>query len=312
IPGYVSQPDEATFRRVTKDVGCAIIGQTSDLAPADKRFYGIRDVTATVESVPLITASILSKKLAAGLGGLVLDVKCGNGAFMDDLDKARELATSLVQVANGAGLPATALLTDMNAPLANAAGNAVEVAHAIDFLTGRETDARLWDVTVALGAEMLVAGGLEPSLEYAQDAIAQAFLSGRAAEIFARMVVALGGPSDLMEKPERHLPHAPVIRAVHPDVAGHVTGIATRAVGYAVVALGGGRVRAEDDVDPRVGFTQLAQIGDAVGPDDALGMVHAADEDAADRAEAALRAAYSLGEARDVSVGDTIIERISG
>ncbi len=160
IPGYTSQPDEALFRKVTKEVGCAIIGQTGDLAPADKRFYGIRDVTATVESVPLITASILSKKLAAGLGGLVLDVKCGNGAFMSDLAKARELATSLVQVANGAGLPTTALLTDMNAPLATAAGNAVEVANAIDFLTGRHIDNRLWDVTVALGAEMLVSGGL--------------------------------------------------------------------------------------------------------------------------------------------------------
>ena len=165
IPGYSSQPDNALFRKVTKGVGCAIIGQTGNLAPADKRFYGIRDVTATVESVPLITASILSKKLAAGLGGLVLDVKCGNGAFMDDLAKARELANSLVSVANGAGLPTTAILTDMNSPLASAAGNAVEVQNAIDFLTQRDVDSRLWDVTVALGAEMLLSGKLVDTIK---------------------------------------------------------------------------------------------------------------------------------------------------
>ncbi|MCJ8311120.1 MAG: thymidine phosphorylase, partial [Hyphomicrobiales bacterium] len=152
IPGYQSQPDIELFRKVTREIGCAVIGQTGDLAPADKRFYGIRDVTATVESVPLITASILSKKLAAGLGGLVLDVKCGNGAFMDDVEKARELAQSLVAVANGAGLPTTAILTDMNQSLSSSAGNAVEVNNCIDFLTGRHIDSRLWDVTVALGA----------------------------------------------------------------------------------------------------------------------------------------------------------------
>ena len=165
IPGYSSQPDNDLFRKVTREVGCAIIGQTGNLAPADKRFYGVRDITATVESVPLITASILSKKLAAGLEGLVLDVKCGNGAFMDNLDEARELASSLVAVANGAGLPTTALLTDMNAPLATAAGNTVEVQNAIDFLTGRDVDSRLWDVTVALGAEMLVSGGLAQDVD---------------------------------------------------------------------------------------------------------------------------------------------------
>ncbi len=308
IPGYTSQPDEALFRKVTKEVGCAIIGQTGDLAPADKRFYGIRDVTATVESVPLITASILSKKLAAGLGGLVLDVKCGNGAFMSDLARARELATSLVEVANGAGLPTTALLTDMNAPLASAAGNALEVANAIDFLTGRHIDNRLWDVTVALGAEMLVSGGLAKDADEGAARMAEAFQSGRAAEIFGRMVVALGGPANLMDAYEKHLPAAPIVREIAPPAGKTVTAINTRAIGIAVVALGGGRVRAADPVDPRVGFTGLAMIGDADQP---IGTIHAADEASADEAEAALRAAYTFGAPADVVDGDTIIERIA-
>lgn len=311
IPGYISQPDEETFARVTREIGCAIIGQTGDLAPADKRFYGIRDVTATVESVPLITASILSKKLAAGLGGLVLDVKCGNGAFMSDVDKARALARSLVEVANGAGLPTTAILTDMNAPLATAAGNAVEVANAIDFLTGRHVDARLWDVTVALGAEMLVSGGLAANPEEGARHIEEVFSNGKAAEIFGQMVVALGGPADLMEAYEKYLPAAPIVRDIFADEAGIITGIDARAVGIAVVALGGGRVRAADDVDPRVGFTNLALDGDMVDGETPLATLHAANETAFEEAASALRAAYTLGSARNVIERPTIIERIA-
>jgi len=311
IPGYTTQPDNALFRKVTKQVGCAIIGQTANLAPADKRFYGIRDVTATVESVPLITASILSKKLAAGLQGLVLDVKCGNGAFMDDLEKARELATSLVEVANGAGLRSTALLTDMNQPLASAAGNAVEVKNCIDFLTGRHVDPRLWDVTVALGAEMLVSGGLAASPEDGAAKMEQAYSSGAAAEKFARMVSELGGPGDLTEKPEIHLEAAPVVRPVIAEGDGSVIGVETRAVGIAVVALGGGRVRAADPVDPAVGFTELVGVGDAIDGDRPLGFVHARDEAAAERAEAELRNAYQLGSAREVDDAPAVIERVT-
>ena len=310
IPGYTTQPDSALFRKVTKQVGCAIIGQTANLAPADKRFYGVRDVTATVESVPLITASILSKKLAAGLQGLVLDVKCGNGAFMDDLEKARELATSLVEVANGAGLKTTALLTDMDQPLANAAGNAVEVKNCIDFLTGRHVDPRLWDVTVALGAEMLVSGRLASSRQDGAAKMEQAFSSGAAAEKFARMVSELGGPSDLMERPDAYLETAPVVRPVHTEGRGSVTGIDTRAVGIAIVALGGGRVRAADPVDAAVGFAELASIGDAIDRDRPLGFVHARDEAAAEQAKAGLQAAYKLGSARDISDSSAVIERV--
>lgn len=311
VPGYTTTPDNDLFRKVTKEIGCAIIGQTANLAPADKRFYGVRDVTATVESVPLITASILSKKLSAGLAGLVLDVKCGNGAFMNDVTKARELAKSLVQVANGAGLPSTALITDMNASLACAAGNAVEVHNCIDFLTGRHVDSRLWDVTVALGAEMLVSGRIAETTEDGARMMEQAFTSGAAAEKFAKMISALGGPSDLNEKPEIYLESAPIVRPVFAPAEGAITGVDTRAIGMGVVALGGGRVRAADPVDPAVGYTELAMPGDFVDSERPIGIVHARNDDQADHAATVLLDAYTLGLARDVQDTPVIIEKIS-
>ena len=297
IPGYRSQPDKATLRRVIREVGCAIIGQTGDLAPADRRFYAIRDVTATVESIPLITASILSKKLAAGLQGLVLDVKTGSGAFMADLDSARELARSLVAVANGAGLSASALITDMNEPLASAAGNAVEVRNAVDFLTGAQRDARLLRIVLACAGEMLTLGGMASSAE-AAEAMAQAALdSGRAAETFGRMVAALGGPADFVENAERHLPQAPVVQAVIPREPGAVAAIDTRALGLAVVSLGGGRSRTEDRIDPAVGLTELAAIGAEVSANRPLCLVHARDQASGARAAEAVGLAYRLGDA---------------
>ena len=292
IPGYDATPGLDAFRRVVGEVGCAIIGQTADLAPADRRLYAIRDVTGTVESLDLITASILSKKLAAGLDGLVMDVKQGSGAFMVGLPEARALAESIVTVAEGAGLRTAALITDMDAPLASAAGNAVEVAYAIAYLTGARREPRFHAVTVALGAEMLMAGGLAADRAEAAERLERSLASGQAAERFARMVAALGGPGDLLERSARYLPEAPVRRPVHQ--AGTVAGVATRALGLAVIELGGGRTRPEDAVDPRVGFTDLAGPGATGG---LLGIVHAADEASADRAEAALRAAYRMGEA---------------
>ncbi|WP_181701431.1 thymidine phosphorylase [Chthonobacter albigriseus] len=309
VPGYTSQPDNALFREVVRQVGCAIIGQTADLAPADKRVYAIRDVTGTVESIDLITASILSKKLAAGLHGLVLDVKTGSGAFMATLEDSRGLAESLVSVSNGAGLPTVGLITDMNEPLGTAAGNALEIRLAIDFLTGSRIDPRLMDVTVELGAEMLVLGKLRSDLAAARSAIRQAFSSGRAAEVFQRMVAALGGPIDLVGKPEKHLAAAPVVRAVHPATAGTVSAIDTRAIGVAVVGLGGGRTRAADPIDPSVGFSLLAGLGETVDGERPLGMVHAANEGDAERAAAALQAAYQLGAAGHR--GPVVIERVT-
>ena len=205
VPGYVTQPDLALFRKVVREQGCAIIGQTADLAPADKRLYAIRDVTATVETIPLLTSSILSKKLAAGLHGLAMDVKFGSGAFLPDYAKARALADALVGVANDAGLPTTALMTDMDEPLASVAGNALEVAYALDHLTGRRREPRFHEVTVALAAEMLLLGRLAATLDEARAKIEAAFASGAAAERFARMIAALGGPRDLLEKPAKHL-----------------------------------------------------------------------------------------------------------
>jgi thymidine phosphorylase len=294
IPGYAAMPDRDLFRSVVRDVGCAVIGQTDDLAPADKRLYAIRDVTATVESVPLITASILSKKLAAGLHGLAMDVKFGNGAFMATREAAQELADALVEVAVGAGLPTSALLTPMDQPLASAAGNALEVAYAVDFLTGERREPRMLAVTLDLAAEMLVLAALATDRTEARGRAEAALQDGRATERFARMVAALGGPTDLVEHPARHLDAAEVVVPVPPAGPGTVTGVDTRGVGLVVVALGGGRTRPQDPIDPAVGLTGLAELGDAVGPDRPLGTVHARTQAAADSAADALRAAYTV------------------
>ncbi len=298
IPGYTTAPDNALFRKVVEETGCAIIGQTGDLAPADKRIYAIRDVTATVESVPLITASILSKKLAAGLKGLVLDVKVGSGAFMNSLPKAHELAISLVEVANGAGLRTTALLTDMDHPLASAAGNAVEMQNAVDFLTGKHIDARLWEVTVALGAQMLVSAGIAANAADGAARMEEAFRSGRAAERFGRMVAALGGPKDFIENAARYLPHPPVRIAVTADEAtahrcrGNLA-FDARQIGLAVIELGGGRTHPADAIDHAVGLVNIARRDwDGVSP---LCEILARDEASAARAKTRVLGAVEKG-----------------
>jgi len=310
IPGYVSQPDNTLFREAVLAAGTAIIGQTADLAPADKRLYAIRDVTGTVESVPLITSSILSKKLAAGLQSLVLDVKLGNGAFMAKSRDATELATSLVEVANGAGLKTSALITGMNEPLASAAGNAVEVANAVDFLTGRARDKRLLDVTLALAAEMLQSAGIAGSNQEGLLRASEALDSGKAAETFGRMVSALGGPADFVERSEAHLPKAPIVQPVAAARSGYVGSIATREVGLAVVALGGGRTRPQDAVDHAVGLIALAPVGAEVREGEPLALIHARTPDAADRANAAVRAAYRIADRRP-SGQRSVIRRIT-
>jgi thymidine phosphorylase len=265
-------------------------------------------VTGTVESIDLITASILSKKLAAGLNGLVLDVKTGTGAFMATLEDSRALAESLVHVANGAGLPTIGLITDMNEPLGTAAGNALEVQLAVDFLTGKRIDPRMWEVTVALSAEMLVIGGLRPDVAEARVAVEEAFTSGRAAEVFGSMVSALGGPIDFVTKADSYLAKAPVVKPIYAPEAGTIAAIDARAIGVAVVGLGGGRTRPQDAIDPSVGFSALAGLGEDVGPDHPLGFVHAASESAADAAAAALIAAYRLGGRPER--GPSVIERV--
>ncbi len=296
IPGYDTAPDVKRFRQVVAETGCAIIGQTADLAPADRRLYAVRDVTATVESIPLITASILSKKLAAGLDGLVMDVKCGNGAFAATAQMAGDLAESIVSVAEGAGLPCSALITDMNYPLGHTAGNALEVAESLAVLTCAGAEENLLEVVLVLAAEMLMLGGLAEEAEEAASMATEALVSGQAADRFGAMVAALGGPTNFIEKSAELLPSAPVCRPVPAATAGYLTACDTRAVGLAVIELGGGRRRVEDSVDPAVGVAGILSRGQAVSAGDPIAVVHAADAAGADTAVALLQKAFVIGQ----------------
>lgn len=292
IPGYTSVPATDVIKRVVADVGCAIVGQTADLAPADRRLYAVRDATGTVESIPLIVASILSKKLAEGLDGLVLDVKTGSGAFMADRDDAFALANALVEVANGAGVATVALITDMNEVLGTTAGNALEVRESVEYLTGAAREPRLHEVTVALAAAVLVQARLAADDEAARAKVEASLSSGAAAERFGAMVAALGGPADFVERPS--LPEASVTRPVAPERPGYVTRVDTRAVGLAVTGLGGNRRREDDQIDYGVGLSRIAPIGSQVGPDRPLAIVHARGDASAAEAARALNRAVTI------------------
>ncbi len=309
IPGYSTVPTNALFRQTVKDVGCAIIGQTGDLAPADKKIYAIRSATATVENISLITASILSKKLAAGLQGLVLDIKCGNGAFMADYKAAKKLADSLVEVANGAGVKTSGLISDMNEPLASAAGNGLEMINAINFLTGKHRDQRLSDVVVSLSGEMLVHGGLAVSTREGEKMIQTVLDNGKAAEVFAKMVAQLGGPNDLLENCDKYFETAPLVRDVVAKQNGFINEIKTRDIGLGVIVLGGGRKRPDDEIDYRVGYDGLASLGQKVSTGDVLARVHGRNEDELKEAENIVLAAYCIGDAP--SQNPLIIEYVS-
>jgi thymidine phosphorylase len=294
IPGFRTGLGEAAFRKQVADLKCAIVAASADLAPADKRLYAIRDVSGTVESIDLITASILSKKLAAGLEALVLDVKCGSGAFMKTPERAEALARALVATAQGAGCMTSALITDMSQPLATAAGNALEVIEVMETLTGTSVNTALWDLTAALGGEALALAGLAADPKDGAGRIAQALESGAAAEIFGRMVAAQGGPSDFVERWPDRLPSAPVMIEVPALADGYVTAINGEALGHAVVHLGGGRLREGDKVNPSVGLSDLAGIGEETGAGVPIAMVHAATEAAAEAAVRAVQAAYVI------------------
>lgn len=289
IPGFRTTLTEDQFRQVVSKVGCAIVSASADIAPADKRLYAIRDVTATVESLDLITASILSKKLAAGLEGLVLDVKCGSGAFMKSQDDARALARALVDTANATGCPTSALITDMSQPLAPSLGNALEVIDVMRVLTGTASG-RLSELTVALGGALLEQAGVDDAHAKVKASIA----NGTAAEKFGAMVYAMGGPVHFVEDWARFLPEAPVIREVTAATSGTVTAIDGEALGLTVVALGGGRQVESDVVNPAVGLSDVVSVGDRVTKGQPLARVHAARESQADAAEQALRAAITF------------------
>jgi thymidine phosphorylase len=307
IPGLSTAQTTATFRKITGDIGCAIVSATNAIAPADKRLYAVRDVTATVESVDLICASILSKKLAAGLDGLVLDVKAGSGAFMKTPQEAAALASALASTANGAGTPTAAFITDMSQPLAPALGNAVEVAVCLEVLSGNRAAApRLHDLTVALCARVLALAG--HSEGEAQERVTAAISSGHAMVCFAAMVRAMGGPPDIADDWHTHLPKAPVVGDVPAPNAGTISAIDGEALGLAVVQMGGGRQVESDRIDPRVGITDMVALGTKVSRGDPIATIHAADEDSAEAAARAVLRAVTIGDHADIE--DLIIDRI--
>ena len=308
IPGYQSRPPPERVRRAVREAGVAIVGAGDRIAPADRRLYAIRDVTATVDCLPLIVASILSKKLAAGLEALVLDIKYGNGAVLPEPERGRELAHAMRLTAVEAGLRLSALLTDMSEPLARSAGNALEMREAIAMLRGDRCDARLLEVTLALGAEVMVLAKLARDEAAARASLAASLASGAAAERFARMVASLGGPADILENAEAHLARAALVIEVPATRDGVIAAIDTRAVGFAVVGLGGGRTAPDDAVDHAVGFDRLLPVGTKLRKGEPIARVHAPDRGAAEAAAAALTAAFVIGE-RSPQV-QPLIERV--
>ncbi len=296
IPGYNVAPDNQTFGEVTKQAGVAIIGQTGNLAPADKRVYAVRDITATVDNLSLITSSILSKKLAAGLESLVMDVKVGSGAFLPTYEQSEQLAKSIVAVANGAGTNTTAILTDMNQVLASSAGNALEVREAVQFLTGEYRNPRLFEVTMALCAEMLVLGKLASDEQDARAKLQTVLDNGAAAKHFGLMVAGLGGPADFVENYSTYLENAPLIKPVFAKQSGVVCAMDTRAIGMAVVGMGGGRRNASDPIDHAVGFDQFIRLGERADDTKPLAMIHARNEQQWQQAADELLSAIEIGE----------------
>ncbi|WP_120504227.1 thymidine phosphorylase [Sulfitobacter mediterraneus] len=308
IPGVTTQVEEARLHDIVRQVGCAIVGATGNIAPADKRLYAVRDVTSTVDSLDLITASILSKKLAASLEGLVLDVKVGSGAFMKDLPESQALASALTATANAAGCRTTAVISDMNQPLVPSLGNALEVAEVMRVLRG-DAQGPIIDVAAALGGVLLANGGLAQDVQAGADAIVNAIRWGAAAEVFGKMLAALGGPVSFVENWQRFLPEATVIRAVKAPGAGYVTAIDGEALGLAVVDLGGGRKIESDEVNPAVGLSEVVRLGTKVSNGQTLAVVHASRSDLADQAALAVQAAMTLSDT-SAQVPDLILERV--
>ena len=283
IPGYNTGLSIPEFQKVVADVGCSIICQTSELAPTDSRVYSVRDVTSTVENTGLITASILSKKIAAGIDSLVLDVKTGNGAVMQNIDDSRALSQALVDVANGSGVKTTALITDMSVPLSHNAGNSLEIDEAINFLKGHESHHRLTECVYALGSQALLDAGVYSNLGAAKSALTQTISSGYAFELFSRMIHAMGSPNDFAAKPSKYRKAAPIIRALYAKSPGRISSFDLRKLGNSIVSLGGGRTSPGAAIDHSVGLENIAQIGTQVGPKSEsqtpLCIIHAATED---------------------------------
>lgn len=293
IPGFTTELSAGAFIRQVNQIGCAIAGQTADLVPADKRLYALRDVTATVDSIPLIAASVMSKKIAAGSDGIVLDVKTGSGAFMKSLDGSRDLAKIMVAIGRQAGRRTVALISDMDQPLGHAVGNALEVREAIETLAGEGPD-DLRELCVALGAQMLVLAGVTGSLKDAGAILVRLLSDGRALHKFREMIRAQGGDPACVDDPER-LPQAPVSMPVSASSTGVVTAIDAERIGLAAMRLGAGRAKKEDIIDPAVGIVLRKKVRENVNRGEALVQIHAGDRGRAEQALALVQAAYTIG-----------------
>lgn len=313
IPGYRVNLSTKEFKEVLEQVGFAMAGQTAELAPADKKMYALRDATSTVEAIPLIVASIISKKGAAGLDAMVIDVKVGSGAFMREEPRAKALAKALVKTGNSCGIRTRALLTDMNQPLGRAVGNSLEVKECIELLRrDAQPGARpVLDLSLELSAHMLVLSHVDDSLEKAHARLQRALDSGDALECFRRNVAAQGGDARVCDEPDKFLPLVTESIKVESPRSGIITEIETTEIGHAIAALGGGRVRIEDKIDPTVGFVAERNIGDKVAQGELLGTVYAKDGSKAQETAARIQAAYRVSEASHVQRPSLIKEVIN-
>jgi pyrimidine-nucleoside phosphorylase len=300
IPGYRVALSATEFKQVLDKVGYAMAGQTAELAPADKKMYALRDATATVEAIPLIVASIISKKGAAGLDAMIIDVKVGNGAFMREEAKAKELAHALVSTGNSCGIKTRALLTDMNQPLGGAVGNSLEVEECINILRGEANEAArpVLDLSLELCAHMLMLANVDQTIEAARARLQGVLRSGKALECLRSNIAAQGGDPRVCDAPGSFLPLVSETVKVESPRSGFITRVDTTEIGHAIAAIGGGRVRIEDTVDPTVGFTSELKLGDEVRAGDAIGIVYCADSAAAAEAARRIQSAYEIGDAR--------------
>ena len=296
IPGYNVLPSDKLFRQTVKECGIAIIGQTSSLAPADKRIYSIRDTTATVESIAMISASILAKKLAEGIDTLVMDVKVGSGAFMPTYDLSKQLAQSIVDIANHAGVKTKAILTDMNQCLAYTAGNALEIEETVLYLQNIRKNPRLHEVTMSLCEVVLIDNNIAKDKKDARAKLEENLNNGKALEVFSKMIHKLGGPSDFCENHKKYLKKANIIEDIYATSTGIIESMDVIKMGMSVVSLGGGRIKSSDVIDHSVGLENIIALGQKVDKNQVIATIHAKDRDSFNEAKQRIMAAITIGE----------------
>jgi thymidine phosphorylase len=296
IPGYASKVSSNRFQEIVKKVGFAIVSASEALAPADQRLYKIRDVTGTVNSIDLITSSILSKKLSVGLDGLVLDIKTGSGAVIKDFEESMKLAKSLVDIANDAGCPTTALITDMSQPLVNSVGNALEIKSIMETLSDPKVESRFLKVVIELGAELLSLNQPEQSISKSRKLLIDVITSGKALEYFLKMVFEMGGPLNFESKWTNILPTASKMLEVTAGKEGYITKIDTELLGRSILLLGGGRVNENDIIDPSVGLTRIVEIGSKVDTKTPLAIIHAPNKDIGQNVEVMIKNSFTISD----------------